>query len=152
MPDVRIDRPLVTEWKVLVPVAEAATIADWASSRLGPDPYAANATGDGYRTTTIYFDTPDGDVFARRGSYGRSKYRVRTYGHAETVFLERKMRTAERLSKRRTAIPAASLDHLAAATPATWPGAWFAERLALRSRRRGSTGRGSGRWPRARKR
>jgi SPX domain protein involved in polyphosphate accumulation len=114
----------VSELKFLVDAATAARIRDWARARLEPDPHGTGNWGDEYRTATIYFDTPEFDVFQRVGSYGRSKYRIRRYGDDERVFLERKMRRGDRLAKRRSAVALAQLDDLA--------DNWFVRRLALR--------------------
>ncbi len=59
------------------------------------------------------------DVFHRRGSFGRSKYRIRRYGDEDAFFLERKMRQPAVLAKRRTRLPLVALERLTAqvATP-----------------------------------
>jgi hypothetical protein len=81
----------------------------------------------------VYFDTVEGDVFHRRGSFGRSKYRVRRYGSSPVVYLERKLRQPGVLAKRRTLVPIEALDRLAAADPdPSWGGTWFHRRLLLR--------------------
>jgi hypothetical protein len=113
-----------SELKFLVDTATAARIRDWARARLEPDPHGGGAWGDDYRTRTIYFDSPGFEVFHRVGSYGRSKYRVRRYGDDGTVFLERKMRRGDRLSKRRTSLPLAALERTA--------DNWFTRRLDVR--------------------
>ena len=97
--DVTESRKYAREIKFLIDPARAAEIRDWACAQLNPDPYAAS--GDTYRTTTLYFDTPEFAVYQRRGSYGRSKYRVRRYGASDDVFLERKLRTNALVSKDR---------------------------------------------------
>jgi hypothetical protein len=120
------------EVKFLVPADRSATILDWARSRLAADPHAGGPSGDEYRTTTIYFDTPDMAVFNRRGSYGRSKYRIRRYGSSQTAFLERKLRTSDLLSKRRTTIAVSSLATLLLPSAAGEPFRWFVDRVAAR--------------------
>ena len=78
------------------------------------------------RTTSVYFDTDDYDVFHRRGSFGRSKYRIRRYGNEDAFFLERKMRQPEVLAKRRTRLPLVALEQLTAqVADADWPGTGF---------------------------
>ena len=84
----------------------------------------------------MYFDTANGDVFHRRGSFGRSKYRVRRYGSSPVVFLERKLRRPGVLAKRRTLVPIEALDRLQAGTDPGWNGSWFHRRLLLRQIRR----------------
>jgi hypothetical protein len=129
----RETRPFASEVKFLLDAAKGAEIRTWARAHLDPDPHGAGAFGDEYRTTSLYFDTDDGDVFHRRGSFGRSKYRVRRYGAAPTVFLERKMRQPGILAKRRTTVPIDTLTRLAAReTDPSWEGAWFHRRLRLR--------------------
>ncbi len=100
---------------------------------LSPDPYAGGLNADEYLTTTLYFDTADHAVYRRRGSYRRAKHRIRRYGASDFVFLERKLRTAELLSKRRTIVRYDDLPLLTAESPdAGWEGRWFHERLLLR--------------------
>jgi hypothetical protein len=76
-------------------------------------------------------------VLARRGSYARSKYRVRRYGGGgDALFLERKTRGKYRVFKRRAAVPAAQLPDLLQATPVRgWGGYWFHRRLLARGLR-----------------
>ena len=76
-------REAAREVKFMVPLDVAARILEWSRSRLSPDPYAGGDAGDEYRTTSLYFDTEDLAVYHRRGSYRRSKYRVRRYGKVE---------------------------------------------------------------------
>jgi hypothetical protein len=81
----------------------------------------------------VYFDTDGGDVFHRRGSFGRSKYRVRRYGTLHYVFLERKLRKPGILVKRRTTIAIDELPRLVAEDPdPDWHGEWFHRRVLLR--------------------
>jgi hypothetical protein len=128
-------RGLAAEVKFLVSPADARRIRDWARATLAPDPFGAGAFADEYRTTSLYFDTAALDVFNRRGSYGRAKYRVRRYGNADRIFLERKLRTSSLLAKRRTAIALDDLPLVADDNPAApwnWSGDWFQQRLAAR--------------------
>ena len=132
--DTRESRAFAFEVKFVVDGRAAARIRDWARARLSPDPHAAGAWGDEYRTTSLYFDTPAQDVFRRRGSYGRMKYRVRRYGDSGEIFLERKLRNARMLNKRRTTIELVDLPRVALANADTgWAGAWFQRRVAVRS-------------------
>lgn len=116
----------------MVPADRATRILDWARSRLHADPHAGGPSGDEYRTTTIYFDTGDLAVFNRRGSYGRSKYRIRRYGASDVAFLERKLRTRDLLSKRRAAIATLGLPALFPASAPGEPYQWFVDRVAAR--------------------
>jgi hypothetical protein len=126
-------RDAARELKFIVTPDVAGAILEWARSRTAGDPYAGGDTGDEYRTTSLYFDTETFAVYRRHGSYGRSKYRVRRYGSADLVFLERKLRTDRLLSKRRTIVPLADLPLVTnPSTDKTWPGRWFAKRIASR--------------------
>lgn len=129
----RETRDAAREVKFLLSADRAAEVLDWARQRLAPDPHAGGPSGDEYRTTTIYVDTPDRAVYHRNGSYGRSKYRIRRYGASDGVFLERKLRTNGLLSKRRTAIAIVELERVfPTSLTENWPGRWFSQRLAIR--------------------
>jgi len=131
--DSRENREFASEIKFLIPSAVAAQIQGWARAGLSPDPHAGGEHGDGYVITSLYFDTADFAVFHRRGSYGRSKYRIRRYGGSEVVFLERKLKTRGLLTKRRSMVPANELGRLACEPEASrWPGRWFQRRLLVR--------------------
>lgn len=129
--DSRENREFATEMKFLVRPALADQIRNWARTQLAPDPYAGGEAGDGYRITSLYFDTEAFDVFHRRGSFGRSKYRIRRYGNGEVVFLERKLRTRGLLTKRRSMVRLEELDRLGE-TKDRWAGRWFQRRVAAR--------------------
>lgn len=132
--DHRENRELAGEIKFVVPPAVGARVRDWARSNLVPDPNAAGESSDEYRITSIYFDTPAFDVFQRRGSFGRSKFRIRRYGANEQVFLERKLKTRGLVSKRRSLVPAQQLAWLASGEGRkSWAGNWYQRRLRLRS-------------------
>jgi len=75
--DLRENREFASEIKFLVSPALADQIRDWARGRLAPDPNAAGESGDAYPVRSLYLDTERFDVFHRKGSFGRSKYRVR---------------------------------------------------------------------------
>jgi hypothetical protein len=131
--ETRETRDFAREIKFLVDATTGQGIRDWVRARFAPDPYGSGTFGDEYRTTTLYFDTEAFDVFHRRGSFGRSKYRVRRYGSGSQVFLERKLRNPSMLTKRRTAIPLGALDRLHDSQPAAgWSGYWFQQRLHAR--------------------
>ncbi len=132
--ETRDRRPHATELKFLVTPDVGDAIRAWAREHLTADPHGAGAHGDAYTTTTLYTDTPEQDVYHRKGSYGRSKYRVRRYGVSDVAFLERKLRTRSLLSKRRSIVPLTELARLddGLSELADWPGLWFATRLAAR--------------------
>jgi len=135
MPTFREHRPFAAEIKFLVTPEQGDTIREWVRTRLTPDPYGSGEDGDRYTTSTLYCETPAQDVFHRRGSYGRSKFRIRRYATSDMVFLERKLRTKDMLSKRRSLVPIADLALLGAHVPSwpkKWNGAWFGDRIATR--------------------
>jgi hypothetical protein len=131
----RETRAFASEIKFLLPRVTGVAVRDWARQFLQPDPYGTGAFGDEYVTSTIYFESPGYDVFHRRKSFGRSKYRIRRYeGHSE-VFLERKLRRPGMLTKRRSQVAASELSRLDTAELGSWPGRWFHRRLLLRELR-----------------
>ena len=133
MVQTRETRASASEIKFLVDLDDAPRILAWARAELQPDPYGAGPFGDQYETTSLYFDTDDLDVFHRRGSFGRAKYRIRRYGGSDMVFLERKLRKPGILVKRRTADVIDALARLeTAGSDPGWPGEWFRRRLLAR--------------------
>jgi len=135
--DVRENREFAAEIKFQVPESASELVLDWARSRLVPDPNACDGgLKDGYLITSLYFDTENFDVFHRRGSFGRSKYRIRRYGSSKTVFLERKLKTRGLVSKRRAAVPIEELARLQEPDPDPgWAGFWYHQRLQARQLR-----------------
>ena len=131
--EMRESRAFVQEMKFLVSPEQADGIREWARVNLSPDPHAGGAAGDEYRVTSLYLDTADLAVFERRGSYGRSKYRVRRYGESDRIFLERKLKTRNRVGKIRSIVGAdevAMLERLE--SPKKWAGHWFHQRVQIR--------------------
>jgi len=126
-------RTRARETKFVTEVGRAPAIAAWIRERLGADIHGAGPHGDQYATSTLYFETDAFDVYHRRGSYGRSKYRIRRYGTMDDVFLERKFRTSRLLAKRRTLVPLADIQKLGCASSNPhWDGHWFHRRVRLR--------------------
>jgi hypothetical protein len=99
---------------------------------MAADPHGTGPFGDEYDSTTVYFDTTGHDVFHRRGSFGRAKYRVRRYGRGDAVFLERKLRTPRLVVKRRTRIALDEVPRLAHPGSEEWAGRWFERRVSAR--------------------
>ena len=131
--DSREARALATELKFVATREVADKIRDWARRHLAADPHGAGPSGDEYQTTSLYFDNDALDVFHRRGSFGRAKYRVRRYGSSDVIFLERKMRTSALLAKRRTTIALHDLNVLQESTRVPgWAGGWFHGRVNAR--------------------
>ena len=132
----RSARPFIAEVKFVVDGATGRRIREWARTNLDPDPHGAGPFGDEYGISSLYFDTDAGDVFHRRGSFGRAKYRVRRYGESEVAFLERKLRKPGMLSKRRTVVALEALPCLnRGSTDLRWEGDWFHRRLLLRQQK-----------------
>jgi len=132
-PHTRETRAFANEIKFVVDQDLGGRIREWARANLQPDPHGHGPFADEYRTTSLYFDTERHDVFHRRGSHGRAKYRVRRYGDADSIFLERKLRKPNMLIKRRTIASLELLDHLKDEdVDPSWPGEWFHRRLLVR--------------------
>lgn len=133
MTHIREVRPHAHELKFVIGPDLAPKIRRWARIHLDADTHGTGPFGDEYRTTSVYFDSDDYDVFHRRGSFGRSKYRIRRYGDEDAFFLERKMRQPGVLAKRRTRLPLVALERLTAQVAyADWPGYWFHRRVTAR--------------------
>lgn len=126
-------RGFTSELKFVVDAAVGLQIGGWARERLAADPHGGGPHQDEYRVTSLYLDTDARDVFHRRGSYGRSKYRIRRYHQEPSVYLERKLRTGSRLAKRRTCIDVAALPLLADAQATSGDATrWFRRRVEVR--------------------
>ena len=124
--ETRESRAFVLEMKFLITPACADEIRAWARGHMLPDPHAGGEGGDSYRVTSLYLDTPDLAVYERRGSYARSKYRVRRYGESGLVFLERKLKTRNRVGKLRSVVPVEEMAWLEGGeAPRGWAGRWF---------------------------
>jgi hypothetical protein len=133
---VRRNLDFATELKFLVPAARAAEIRQWARKTMAADPHGSGEAGDTYRVTSIYLDTENLDVYHKRRSFGRAKYRVRKYGSNELAFLERKMKVKGRVGKMRKTAGFPELPKLADTTPEKgWDGYWFHRRLLARGLR-----------------
>lgn len=133
--ETRETRDSAQEIKFLLSSAQGDRVRAWALRHMDPDPNADASFPGGYLVSSIYFDTPRLDVFRRNGSFGRSKYRIRRYGGSEIAFLERKLKTENRVAKRRSWVDLPELKMVCSPSgpDATWqPGFWFQRRLALR--------------------
>ena len=129
----RETRVQAREIKFVVDTARAPEVQQWMRAHLAPDEYGSGPDHDQFVTSSLYFETPAFDVFHRRGSYGKSKYRVRRYGTSPIMFLERKFRTDRVLIKRRTTAAVEEFERIAGgvADP-DWHGYWFHRRLLAR--------------------
>ena len=131
--DSRETRASASEIKFLLDASQAPAIRAWARANLQPDPHGGGPHADAYTTSTLYFDTRQMDVFNRRDSFGRAKYRVRRYGAASSVFFERKLRQPGVLIKRRTLDSIDALRRLEnQEADDRWIGHWFHRRLLAR--------------------
>lgn len=128
--------PRAYELKFLLGKDEAEPVIAWAGRRLSLDPHGDASLDGAYRSTTIYLDTPGFDVYRRQNAFRRSKYRVRRYGGAPWVFLERKLKSGDRVKKRRSSVGIDDVSLMPQAlTLSDWPGRWFHDRVhALRLR------------------
>lgn len=132
-------RRLAYEVKFLVDEPTAQRVEAWARALLHPDPHGQPELNGAYRTTSLYFDTRELDVYHRSPGYRRGKYRARRYGLTTWVYVERKRKAGDCVVKRRAAIAAVDLTRLAEPTaspiaapgapPDAWAGAWFHQRL-----------------------
>src|SRR5512145_2680165 len=131
--ETRETREYAFETRFLIDPALGERIRDWTRARLTADPHGSGPAGDEYAISSLYFETPHYDVFRRQGSFGRSKYRIRRYNDGDVVVLERKLRTATLLTKRRAPIAPGDLARLTAPGPSPrWSGTWFHRRVAIR--------------------
>jgi hypothetical protein len=118
--------PTAYEVKFLLTEEQARAVAERVSGHLNLDPHAEPALGNAYPTTSLYTDTAAFDVFHRNAGYNRDKYRVRRYGDAGPLFVERKTKNGDKVRKHRTRIDVSELSGLGnGRSDANWPGGWF---------------------------
>ena len=131
--DSRETRDFAREVKFLIDARLGPDVLGWMRANLSADEHGGGEFGDEYKTTSLYFETTNFDVYHRHASFGRSKFRVRRYGLLDFIFLERKFRTDRLLAKRRTTVPVDELQKLASAEPdPSWKGYWFHRRILMR--------------------
>ena len=129
----RETRAHAREIKFLVAAARGPEVQAWMRANLAPDEFGSGPEHDQFETSSLYFETAAFDVFHRRGSYGKSKYRVRRYGDSPIMFLERKFRTDRVLIKRRTTAALDDFRRIDGNAPDPgWYGYWFHRRLLAR--------------------
>jgi hypothetical protein len=129
-------RGFAREIKFLVSPACAEAIRLWARGRMQPDPHAGGPDGDCYQISSLYFDTPQFDVYHRHGSHGRAKFRIRRYDESKHAFLERKLKSRSVVGKRRSIVKVKELSRIGKGQPdRNWTGFWFYRRLMLRGLR-----------------
>lgn len=125
-------RSRAREVKFVISPAVAAEVEEWARRVMPADSHLKSGTDGHYQVTSLYFDNPDWAVFQGRGSYRRSKYRIRRYGDERVVFLERKIKTCGEISKWRSPVPLEELLYLSNSPRHKWDGDWFRRRIRLR--------------------
>jgi hypothetical protein len=96
------NEPRAYELKFLLTPHQAAEVESRLAQSLSLDPHADPTCGNGYRVTTLYCDTPNRDVYHRRGRYKLFKLRLRRYGLVNQIFLERKAKRKDLVRKRRS--------------------------------------------------
>ena len=109
---------------------DVVRMKSWARRHLLPDPHGVDGC---YQVTSVYCDTPTFDVFHRTDGYRGSKLRLRRYGSAPLIFLERKVKKGDRVRKRRVEVSPEDLPRLStyiAGTipPAGWAAGWFLDK------------------------
>jgi hypothetical protein len=114
------------EMKYILTEQQAREIEARLRDTLVVDAHDDSARGDGYEITTLYTDTEWFDVYYHEKPFRRHKYRLRRYGLAPHIFLERRSRWRDRIKKRRNTILAEELPWFSrgASTP-DWAGGWF---------------------------
>lgn len=118
------------ELKYRLSAEQAQDIESWARTQLTPDPHGQDGV---YRVTSVYCDAPYLDVFHRSPGYRRNKFRLRRYGNSEQVFLERKTRRGDRVTKRRIEVVESKLCLMNTDDPPVdWEGFWFLQRVRQR--------------------
>jgi len=123
--------PAAFEQKFLVTPEIAARVVAWARAGMRPDPHGDPHAAEGggssssgaYFVTTLYLDTPDFAVFHRAPELHGAKYRIRRYGAEAVAWLEKKVRTGDRVQKRRVRVELPEIARLGAPR-------WFDEEVA----------------------
>lgn len=125
----------VYEVKFPVPSGAVEHVLGWVRTRLEPDPHGTGEFRDLYDVRSLYLDTPSFDVYHRRGSFGRAKFRVRRYGEGPVVFLERKLKRGGMVRKRRMTVEPGQVAQLGGGSAPSRATEWFQHRLELRGLR-----------------
>ncbi|BBO33445.1 polyphosphate polymerase domain-containing protein [Lacipirellula parvula] len=98
------------ELKFIITASQAMEIQQRLSDVLTPDAHADANRDRSYSLTTLYTDTPQRDVYHRRGRHRLVKLRIRRYGVGSQVFLEHKLKRGTEVRKRRTTIDLTQLE------------------------------------------
>jgi hypothetical protein len=126
----RTDGHRAFELKFLLLPEVAAQVEARLAELMTLDPHADPAHGNGYQVSTLYCDTPAWDVFHQHGRYKFFKLRLRRYGQAEYVFLERKAKRKDHVRKLRSTLAMAHLRGFAhSALALEGYGGWYHRQL-----------------------
>lgn len=118
------------ELKFLVTEQDAQQLEHWAREHLALDPYSEARQGR-HQTTCLCTDTPELDVYYRSPWHRRNRFRIRRYGKADWLFLERKKKRCNKVVKQRIVVPVEDLNRFAEPTSLSdWEGAEFHTTLA----------------------
>ena len=125
------DGPPAFELKFLLDEDRTNAVEAMARRSLSLDRYADPTRGNAYPTTSLYTDTPEFDVYRRTPAAGGCKYRVRRYGAHGPMFVEQKIKSGDRVRKRRESVrlPELAAVGLGESLPG-WPGVWFRDGIA----------------------
>ncbi|HEY3788565.1 MAG TPA: polyphosphate polymerase domain-containing protein [Urbifossiella sp.] len=118
--------PAAFELKFLLEEDRARGVEEIVRRSLALDHHADPTRGNSYPTTSLYTDTPGFDVYCRRPAAGGCKYRVRRYGGDGPIFVEQKIKSGDRVRKRRAPVQEPELAAVGRGEPhPDWPGIWF---------------------------
>lgn len=117
------------ELKFVVSSQVAGQLQQWAETHMAKDPFSNNALG-GYQVTSVYFDTPNFDIFHKNRGFVESKYRLRRYGLSEQAHAEHKLKEFGKVWKRRETVATPVSEWTDSETPTGLPG-WFAQALEM---------------------
>lgn len=128
-PSLRHDSPgaiaLAFEVKFLLDEGLARGVEEHLAGALLPDPHSDPTLGGMYSISNLALDSPDLGVFYRDWRMKNRKCRVRQYGGAPALFLERKWSRRRRVRKRRVQATLADLGGLAEGRAGDVGQAWF---------------------------
>jgi hypothetical protein len=121
------------EMKFLVPDVAVDGVLAWARANLVPGrcfaaggPERNGNTDCPIHISSLYFDTPDFDIYYRIGKMGRRKYRMRRYDDGRVVYLERKTKSKGQVRERCSAIDRDEIERLEDRHEnPDWNGNWF---------------------------
>ncbi|WP_437192974.1 polyphosphate polymerase domain-containing protein [Planctomicrobium sp. SH527] len=93
------------------------------------DPHANHCENGKYHVSTLYTDTPDFSVFHREQEFKYFKFRVRRYGDASDVFLEKKCKRSGRVSKYRIKSTLTQMAEMTSVETEAPSSNWFKEEV-----------------------